>query len=293
VPDRLVVPVRRVLSPAEGTALVGETVAAEPGPPTVPRVTPDRPAFLVDETDGSPVAIVTVLPRDRIAVLRRAVLGLEMATVARMSSRMAGQGRTFGWAPRRVVNGRESCRATSANRDFPGSYAVLDELADQLSAQFAGLLPARARADAATLAAEVKSDWRMGEESLWTSGVVNRSSLLPYHRDSMNFHTWSAMPTLRYGMRGGYLHVPEYDIVFPCRDGEVTWFCGRDLVHGVTPMRMQTKDAYRYSVVYYALSGMRNCRTFAEETAEAAQRRTDRERKLAAEARKKLAALHV
>lgn len=291
MPDRQVLPVRRVLQAAEASALVGETVATEPGPPTVPRVEPDRPAYLVDETTGSTIAIVTVLPRDRIATLRRAVLGLEMATVARMSNRMAGQGRTFGWAPRRVVNGRESCRATSANRDFPGSYAVLDELADHLTGQFGELLPARARNDKELLAQEVKTDWRMGDSSLWTSGVVNRSSLLPYHRDSMNFHTWSAMPTLRYGMDGGYLHIPEYDIVFPCRDGEVTWFCGRALVHGVTPMRLRKRDAYRYSIVYYALSGMRNCRTFAQETAEAAQRRTERERRLAAEAKQKLAAL--
>src|SRR5256885_2938808 len=154
VPELHVLPVRRVLPYAQASALVGETVAAEPGPPTVPRVTPDRLVFLVDEADGQPVAIVTVLPRTRIAALRRAVLGLEMATVARMSSRMAGQGRTFGWAPRRVVNGRESCRATSANRDFPGSYAVLDELANHLTQQFGDLMPGRARADADVLAAE-------------------------------------------------------------------------------------------------------------------------------------------
>jgi hypothetical protein len=286
VPD---LPVRRVLTAAQGGALVGEKVARAPYEPTLPRVTAAEPLRLLDADTGEPVAIITVLPAARRAMLRDAVAGMDMATVARMSNRMAGAARTFGWAPKRVVNGRESCRATSAARDFPREHRVLTELAGHLSEEFQRLWPARAAADAAVLGGELKPDWRMTAGALWTSGVVNRSSMLPYHRDSMNFHTWSAMPSLRYGMRGGYLHVPEYDIVFPCRDGEVTWFCGRELVHGVTPMRMLTPDAYRYSVVYYALSGMRNCATYAEETAQAAQRRTTRERKLAAEARQKLA----
>jgi hypothetical protein len=39
-------------------------------------------------------------------------------------------------------------------------------------------------------------------------------------------------------------------------------------------------DAYRVSVVYYALRGLKDCHTFAEETARAAVRRTERETKL-------------
>jgi hypothetical protein len=287
VPD---LPVRRVLSDAEASALVGETVGAAPHEPDLPRVLPGAALRLIDTDTGDPVAIITRLSSTYAARLRQAVIGLDMATVARMASRMAGQGRTFGWAPKRVVNGRESCRATSAARDFPAEHRVLAELAHHLTHEFELLYTARALADKALLDDELKPDWRIADGALWTSGVVNRSSMLPYHRDSMNFRTWSAMPTLRHGMRGGYLHVPEYDIVFPCRDGEVTWFCGRELVHGVTPMRMLNPAAYRYSIVYYALSGMRNCRTFAEETAQAAQRRTARERKLAADARAKLAA---
>lgn len=278
--------IRRVLSPDEASALVGERVQL-PHEPSLPRVQ-DEPIRLLDADTREVAGIVTRLPAEQLRRLRSSVLGLEMATVARMSGRMDGGGRTFGWSPKRVVNGRESCRATSAARDFPDQHRVLADLSGWLGNQFRQLMPERAVADEAVLR-QVRSDWFMDEHALWTSGVVNKAATLPYHRDGMNFHTWSAMPTLRYGMRGGHLHLPEYDLVYPCRDGEVTWFCGRDLVHGVTPMSMARDDAYRYSIVYYALAGMKDCASFAEETASAARRRTERERRIADGARAKLA----
>jgi hypothetical protein len=89
------------------------------------------------------------------------------------------------------------------------------------------------------------------------------------------------MPVVRYGVNGGQLHLPEYAMSFSCRDSEVAWFCGKELVHGVTPMSSKNPAAYRFSIVYYARSGMVNCRTFAEETANLNFRRTLRERQLA------------
>ena len=47
-------------------------------------------------------------------------------------------------------------------------------------------------------------------------------------------------------------------------------------------MSPKTKDAYRYSVVYYALRGMKDCFTYAVETAKGKERRTAREDKMAA-----------
>jgi hypothetical protein len=189
------------------------------------------------------------------------------------------------------MNGRETCRAASAANEHPSQHQVLAALSKHLTETFDELLPDRAVADHAVLS-EVLEEWKMEEGALWTSGVINKSATLPYHRDGMNFHTWSAMPSLRYGMAGGHLHLPEYDITFPVRDGEVTWFCGKDLVHGVTPMTIKkgVKDPYRFSIVYYALSGMKDCRTFAEETTISAQLRTERELRMAAEARERLEA---
>jgi hypothetical protein len=280
-------PVGRVCSTEQAAALVGQH--APDLSVVLPVVTESAPLRLVDQETGVVVAMVTALPAARRTALRTAACTLGMQSVARMGGEMAGGGRTFGWSPRRILNGRESCRPASAARDYPVQHRVLVDLGDWLSRQFMELLPERATTDAELLAGEIRQDWLMAPAALWTSGVVNRSSVLPYHRDAMNFRTWSAMPTLRHGMTGGHLHLPEYGVVFPCRDGEVTWFCGRELVHGVTPMRTTRADAYRYSIVYYALAGMRNCRSHAEEAGAAARRRTDRERKLAEDIRQRIA----
>lgn len=270
--------VKRIMTDKEASALIGERVIQSQ--PNVPKATVDNPVYILDEDTREIVGILTKLPKDRIKALRKAVQTFEMGTVARMGKSMEGGGRTFGWSPKRVLNRRESCRSTSAAGEYPAEHAVLAELSGWLGEQFRELYPERAAADD-TVLRSVRSDWLMDEKSLWTSGVINRSATLPYHKDGMNFHTWSAMPSLRYGMDGGHLHVPEYGITFPVNDGDVSWFCGRDLVHGVTPMLTRKRDGYRYSIVYYAMAGMKDCRTFAEETAAGAERRTAREQQMA------------
>jgi hypothetical protein len=124
---------------------------------------------------------------------------------------------------------------------------------------------------------QVLPEWRMTEDNLWTSGVINQASALPYHRDGSNFDTWSAMPVLRRGMDGGNLHMPEYGITINCRDGWALWFNGYAYVHGVTPMSPRAKDGYRYSIVFYAKRGMKDCHTYAVEIGEARARRQGRE----------------
>lgn len=282
------VQVKRVLTPAEAKLLVG-TKVTEPTLTALPSPSDDRDTvFITDVDTGAVVALITRLNRIDRADLRRAVQHIEMTAVARMSARFAGLARTFGWAPKRVMNGRESCRASSCAHDHPSEHQVLTKLGGDLADQFHRLMPEQYDTDRAVLDVKLRKDWLMEDRALWTSGVINHSATLPYHLDGANFHTWSAMPTLRFKMGGGQLHVPEYDMLFPCRDGEVTWFCGRDLVHGVTPMGMKTKDAYRFSIVYYATSSMQNCREHAEESVQTAARRTVRERAMAEKIRERM-----
>lgn len=136
-------------------------------------------------------------------------------------------------------------------------------------------------ADSRAEVAEVLPEWKIGESNLWTSGVVNDTAQLPYHRDNFNYPVWSAMPVLRRGVRGGHLHIPEYDLVIPCQDSYAVFFKGKDLVHGVTPITKKVPDGYRFSIVYYALRGMKDCYTHAVETAYGQRKRTERERDIA------------
>jgi len=290
----ILVRVKRVLTAEEGTTLVGERIPDNLTPSfNSPKV--GDVLRIVDKDSDELLALVTRLATDVGHALRRVATKVDLSgTAGRASSKLdnGGSARTFGWTPKRPMIKREACSPSWLAAQQPEQNLFLSRLGGTLGAEFRDLAPDIAEHDIDVLR-QIKSGWLMDEQALWTSGVINRSSQLPYHRDSTNFPTWSAMPTLRYKMSGGHLHLPEYDIVLPCGDGDVSWFCGKEFVHGVTPMRTKSVDAYRFSVVYYALRGMKDCATVAEETAESASRRTAREHRMADDARSRLNAERV
>jgi hypothetical protein len=195
---------------------------------------------------------------------------------------------TFGTSPRKPTMQRESCMQTPLARDRPELHAVLSHWGSRLQAELAHVLP-DAVAESQAVAAEILPEWRLNESTLWTSGVVNDTVAMPYHTDTGNFDVWSAMPVMRRGVRGGFLHLAEYGAVLECRDSWGSFFPGHRLVHGVTPIRKVAADGYRLSVVYYALRGMKDCATIALETARAREKRTEREHAMAAELKGRLA----
>jgi hypothetical protein len=208
------------------------------------------------------------------------VLNIKYSETVRQSTGLRNESVTFGMAPRKAYQRRESCRPTALSYNQPAEHTVLVMLAETFADMFREFAPDLAERDAAAIS-EVADEWRMHDAAMWTSGVVNKSSQMPFHRDGFNFATWSAMPVVRRNMAGGYLNFPEYDLTVACRDGWVLFFPGYKYLHGVTPMKATAPDGYRYSVVYYALKGMKDCFTYAVETAEGRIRRTEREDHLA------------
>lgn len=266
--------IKRVMSEDEATEFVGTVV---------PDLEPNcRDAGLfIDEETGEP--IMAYMPmEEEVNLLRRSVLGIKYGSTKRQSLGIENLSRTFGMAPRKVYQRRESCRPTTLANEQPDEHAVLIAFADKFSKMFQEFAPHLFEKDSQILAESgIDNEWKMTDDALWTSGVVNKSSTLPYHRDGFNFSTWSAMPVVRRDMNGGYLNFPEYDLTCACRDGWVLFFPGYKYVHGVTPMTPLRKDAYRYSIVYYALRGMKDCFTYAVETAKGAENRTKREEQMA------------
>lgn len=261
----------RILTTEEAKAVIGDTV-----PEAEPNV--NEPGIYRDSETGEVILVYMPYPGD-VKALRNAVLQTGMSTTLRASG-VRNMSRTFGMASRSVVLKRESCRPASLAWDFPEAQMVLNGAADALGRNLKEMLPEIHEHDADVLE-QVLPEWRMTEDSLWTSGVINQSSQLPYHRDRANFETWSAMPVIRRGMSGGHLTFPEYGITVNCRDGWAMYFNGNRYVHGVTPMTPKTKDGYRYSIVFYALRGMKDCHTYALEVGEARKKRTAREQKMA------------
>ena len=271
----------RQLSIEEGSQHVGQPVP-QPGPATMVL---HEPTVVTDPDLGEPVLAYLPMSDRDTAELTRTVLALTGWTSVGRAEKMRNLSRTFGMAPRRPAMKHDSCRITALARDNPAEHAVLANLSLTLAAQLREFAPDIVERDTLTISG-VEDEWRMAHESPWTSGVVNHTATLPYHRDNMNFDAWSAMPVIRRGVSGGYLHLPEYDLAPSCRNGFSVFFNGKRLVHGVTPFtnmraaatrRAGTDRQYRFSVVYYALRGMKDCYSYAEEQAHGRRQRTSRE----------------
>lgn len=259
--------VERVLAPKEADELVGRAVDRR-------AATVDEPTVLLDAATGDPVIAYLRFPGD-LERFRATLRSIPMGTTMRGGG-MRNVSRVFGMAARSPVLRRNSCRPSGLASARPREHAILCETAVELDRLVASYAAGRQLVDRKVLA-DVHPDWRIADGTNWTSGVINRSSALPYHRDRANFPTLTAMPVVRRGVRGGYLHLPEYDVTLACRDGSVTIFDGKSIVHGVTPLTHVAADGYRFSVPYYALRGMRDCFSDAVEQARARDRRTARE----------------
>jgi hypothetical protein len=270
-----VIRVKRIMSEEDATNQVGKVV------PTLEPNCREAGIFIDEDTEEPILAYFPM--EEEVNLLRRSVLNIKYGTTKRQSLGIDNVSRTFGMAPRKVYQRRESCRPTSLANEQPNEHAVLVAFAKKFSIMFKEFAPHLFKHDAEILEnSGISNEWKMTDDALWTSGVVNKSSTLPYHRDGFNYETWSAMPVIRRDMKGGYLHFPEYDLTCACRDSWVLFFPGYKFVHGVTPMSPEKEDAYRYSIVYYALKGMKDCFTYAVETARGAENRTKREEHMAA-----------
>lgn len=261
---------KRVATPEEATLLIGDMVPHK-------EASFHGPAYIYDKDTGKLVA--AHLPIKNTKPVRNMLPSVHYSKFNRAKN-YASRSTTFGYAPRRPVLGREGCASSAIDRDRPEVQAILNELADECARALKDFAP-NIVAEDEVATPEVLPEWKMGEEKLWTSGVINDTSQLPYHRDSFNFPAWSAMPVLRRGTSGGMLHLPEYDLVIPCQDGYAVYFKGKELVHGVTPIRKRQEDGYRFSIVFYALRGMKDCFTHAVETRYAQRKRSERERDMA------------
>lgn len=259
--------IKRVLTKEQADAVVGEKVLDQQ-----PNV--NEAGIYRDADTGEAILVYAPYPKP-VTALRKAVTDTNYSTTLR-SSGTRNVSRTFGFTTRSAVLQREACTPTSLAWESPEAQMTLNQTAEDLATFLLEELPEVYEQNYREIQ-NVLPEWRMTDDALWTSGVINQSSALPYHRDGANFDTWSAMPVVRRGMDGGHLHMPEYDITINCRDGWALYFNGYAYVHGVTPMAPRAKDGYRYSIVFYAKRGMKDCHTYAVEVGEARARRKDRE----------------
>ena len=173
--------------------------------------------------------------------------------------------RVFGFAPPNPLrNQRWTATPTKLHVDSPEVFDDLRSLSQPVWDLFTAVTPKQAH-EHRRLVEPIHRDWWFGGAP-FTSGIVNRASVLPYHVDRGNVAgSWSAMLMIRQNVDGGRLHLPEYGVTLGVPHLSLTLFNGQSMWHGVTPMRKSTADGYRFSVVWYAKSMFLKCRSIKEE----------------------------
>lgn len=177
------------------------------------------------------------------------------------SARLSGMNSlhtVFGFTPPVPLRRRWACQASDFNRRHPAATSMLHDVFKVASDLFGHFAP-EVWAETMTATSSISENWKL-PGTPWTSGIINVTAALPYHRDSNNIKgTWSAMLALKHHIDGGYLHIADYDVYFAVPHGSLSMFDGQSLLHGVTPFRMQTPEAHRYTIVAYSRSAMKKC----------------------------------
>jgi hypothetical protein len=177
---------------------------------------------------------------------------------ARMSG-IASANKVFGTLEPNRLRQRFGCKRAALDRDQPQLKRLLDTIAVESFNELNNIDPYRATDHKNLVDKHIHPDWLIAKQP-FTSGVINYSAALPYHRDSGNIiGSWSAMVCSRKHMAGGNLHLPEYDLLLGVPNNSLILFDGQGTWHGVTPMVAEKKDAYRFTIVYYAKNKVCDC----------------------------------
>lgn len=181
----------------------------------------------------------------------------------------------FGYVPPVPLRRRWGCSRCRFDAEFPQAAEAIYEFVYKAERKFREHAPDVYSTTAAAVMAAIPSAWLI-RGTPWTSGVINHTASLPYHRDSGNIKgSWSAMLGCRRGIEGGLLHLVDYDIYLAIPHGSISIFDGQSVLHGVTPMKAVEPDAFRFTLVTYAKSGMRQCAPNPAEEAIRAQLAAD------------------
>lgn len=233
---------------------------------------------LIYDAETRNLAIVYLVLDDDTTEIAAACQRIDFQKSVR-SSGLVTTSRIFGNQPRNLPQ-RDNCTATSLATRQPREHAIIAAYADQIAGYYQAYNPDMYQRHAEATA-DVLPEWRM-QESVFTSGIINRNNPLSYHFDAGNFsHVWSNMLVLKHDVSGGYLSVPEYGVAFALPNNSLLLFDGQDLLHGVTPIGRHSDDAYRFSIVFYSLKKMWKCLPVTDELIRLRRNRTERERRRA------------
>lgn len=234
----------------------------------------DEPTTVVSHDGAEVIAVFDNVQRETDSLLG-AVSSMKYIVDWRTDG-MQSRSRTFGAQPRIPLR-RNFCSVASSAREHQAQHRELERWAQYAADFLTQHVPDVAAEQLAKVRTDIKPNWRMACD-MFTSGIVNQTVPLWYHRDAGNLKdAWSTMVVLSDAVPGGLTVMPEYGIAFRYDGAQVITFNGSKHLHGVTPPRASSRG-YRYSTVWYALAGLCLCGTPAEELDRVRKAKTESER---------------
>jgi hypothetical protein len=180
----------------------------------------------------------------------------------------------FGTIPPKPTRRRMACRYARIYETIPELRPLMERITRRVLVPFREHFPEQYAEHTRLVTAAIHSDWLIAGEP-FTSGIINNTAALPYHKDSGNLAgTWSIMLCLRDKVEGGHLHIPEYETTLGIPDQSLTIFNGQEAWHGVTPFRFKQRDAYRFTIVWYVKADIAKCLCARDEWRRAAEHAT-------------------
>lgn len=218
-----------------------------------------------DADTGDRIACVRDIGAKRAAFLLDTVRTIKFGSLKREGAQgmELGASIAFGYTPR-VPLRRNYGSACKLVRDNPDAYErlatwahVADRLVQATDAEFYAWFR--------SVAERISPDWRL-KNSLFTTGYVNHTVRLTYHRDGSEMKgTWSMATVLKRGVSGGYTVFPEFRFALNPPPNSFYGFSAPYYIHGVTDINKVDRDGYRYAVILYTMQALEKCGTKLEE----------------------------
>lgn len=229
-------------------------------------------------TNGVPVILYCKL-KDNLNALRWAVKNIEYEVGPRTLG-LLSQSRIFGYRPRLAVR-HDYCNPTSMATTFPKQHHIITTFAEQLTKYYQNNFPEVFETHKNIVEEKILPEWKI-ENSVFTSGIVNKNNPLKYHFDAGNFKgVLSNMVAITKNVAGGRLIIPSYNLKLEIADTSLTIFDGQSILHGVSPFQpiKPEQEHYRYTIVYYSLEQMWKCEPYGTEIKRIRKRKREQEKK--------------
>jgi hypothetical protein len=232
--------------------------------------------------DGNPIALYKKIDWCDTEDLRIACKKIKYTTNTRLpkkgSKGITTRSAIFGYKPRIPLR-TDFCSSTSMAVRQPNEYSIVTNFAVNLTEIYKKYFPEVYNKHEQMVRERIRDEWKI-KDSIFTSGIINKNNPLQYHHDTGNFKgVLSNMIAFRDGVFGGRLVMPEYNIKFDIADNTVCIFDGQSIVHGVTPLKKISQEAYRYTIVYYTLEQMWKCEPIKDEISRIRKLKKTREEK--------------